>query len=288
MKPTSYIFLALAAVLLFGGIITCTVAESMAKANGTEIFEQKKNKDGDMVYKYELTDEKLSKLELEFENVEINIIGSSDKSYVELKNFDPFQYSTTLSGSTVSVDGTVSGLSSLIDLSGGGIKFKGLRYLFFDKPSASRPRSVNVYITDASQIKTLNLNIKKGSVTLKNINNSIDYNISSQSGKVYLDNIVTESVINLKITNGDVDIINSEFVSLFGDMTGGKISVDMSTVSPEFISYDVQTENSNIYYNTILDDDGQIKIATSPDLQKVSIKIDGDGTEILLADTSKK
>lgn len=285
MKPTSYIFLVLSAILLFGGIVTCSLAQSMADSENTQIFEQSIDENGDSVYVYNLTDEKLSKLELKFSNVDVKIIGSAEASYVELKNFSPYSYSTSLAGSTVSVDGTVSGISSFIDLSGGGLKFKGLRYLFADKPASDRQKSVNIYISDACDIKSLSLNIQKGSVTFENIANSVDYNVNAKNAEVKFNNVSTKSVINLNISSGKVDVENTECVSLNVDITDAELNVNMSNISAECIYYEVKSTESAVSLNGIADEDGEFKIAVSPDIQKCMVKIEATNSKIELVDT---
>ena len=287
MKPTSFIFLVLAAVLLFGGMITCSVAETMAKSQGTSIFEQVKTKEGDYVYKYELTDEKLSKLDLSFTDVNVNVIGGAKESYVELKNFDPYGYSTTLSGSTVTVDGNASGLSSIIDLSSGGLRFKGLRYFFAGSFGEGRERSVTVFISDKCDVSSINIKVINGNISFSNIHNAIDYNVTVDNGNAIFETVVTESVINLDITAGEANIINSESASFGITATTSKISLDLTSYAHEFIEYNVKTEEeSQLVHNGSLDDDGQMKVSVSDDLQKCLVKIDAEGSEVIILDNS--
>lgn len=284
MKPTSLIFLALSIVLLFCGWFTCSMAETMADAQGIEIFEQNKDKKGDIVYVYNLSDAKLSKLDLVFENVNVNIVGSSKDSYVELKNFEPYNYATTRSGSNVTVDGTVSGLTSFIDMSGGGIRFKGLRYFFADKPSASRASSVTIYLSDASDIKTLNISLKKGTVTVKDVYNPIDYNINVSAGNVNIDTVVTESVINMSVSGGEINVTNSECTTINANISGGTVNINSDRYAAELLSYNVKTENSTLNYNGTAIADGQLKITTPTEVQKCLIKIDAKDSSVQLTD----
>lgn len=284
MKATSLIFLVLAAILLFGGIVTCSLAETMAKAQNISIFEQTKDDDGNSVYVYKLTDEKLSKLNLNFSNVDVTIIGSAKESYVELKNFNPYDYATTLSGTTVTVDGTVGGLSSIIDLSGGGLRFKGLRYLFTEKIDKNAKRSVTVYISDACDISSLSLNLDKGNVTFSNIYNKVDYNVSVHSGNVTFNTVNTESVINIDVNSGDIVVENTECITFNANLASCRLSLDLTQYNYNYISYNVKTENSSVVHNGGLDDDGQFKITVSTDLQKNMVKIDAIDSEIVLYD----
>jgi hypothetical protein len=287
MKPTSLIFLVLSAVLLFGGMITCSVAETMAKSQDTSIFEQVKDKNGDYVYKYSLTDEKLSKLELNFTDVNVKVIGSAKESYVELKNYDPYGYSTTLSGTTVTVDGNASGLSSIIDLSGGGLRFKGLRYFFAGSFGEGRERSVNVYISENCDVSSINIKVVNGNISFANLYNNVDYNVNVDNGNVTFDTVVTESVINLDITSGEANIVNSESASFGIVSTTSKITLDLTRYAHEFINYNVKTEEeSQLVHNGSLDDDGQMKVSVSSDLQKCLVKIDASSSEVIILDNS--
>ena len=285
MKPTSYIFLALSLVLLFCGWFTCSVAESMADAKGIQLFEQSINESGDSVYIYNLTDESLSKLSLTFASVDINIIGSSDNSYVELINFDPYDYSTSRSGGSVNVDGTISGLASFIDSSGGGFRFKGLRYFFAKKPQSSIKR-VNVYISDVSELKSLSLSLKKGSVTFKNIGNSVDYNVNVSNGDVVFENVISDTVINVGINNGDLKVKKTECSTLNVNITKGNVYVDASNYLPEYLSYDVKSTNGSIAYNLRAIEEESLMISTPVDIQKCLIKITGTDSNVQLIDAS--
>lgn len=286
MKLTSYIFLVFAAILLVGGLMTCSVAETMAKTQNISIFEQKKDKKGNNIYTYKLTDEKLSKLNLNFSNVDVKIVGTEKESYVELKNFDAYDYATTLSGTTVTVDGTVSSISSIIDLSGGGLRFKGFRYLFANKTAKNAKRSVTVYISDSCDLSSLSINLEKGSVTVSNIYNKIDYNITVNSGNVSFNNVSTESMINLEVNSGEIDVENTECITLNASLVSCKTSFDLTKYNNNYITYNVKTENSTVVHNGSLDDDGQFVVTVSTDLQKNMVKITAIDSEIILKDSA--
>ncbi len=283
MKPTSLIFLALAAVLLFSGWFTCSIAESMAEAKGVSIYEQTRNKKGDTVYVYNLSDEKLTKLALNFSNVDVTIVGSAKSSYVELKNFNPYDYSTKLTGGSVTVDGTISGLSSFIDMSDGGLSFKGLRYLFANKPMKGHKKSVTIYISDASNLKTLNLTVKNGDVTLKKIwNDTVDYNVKVTYGNATFEEVVTTSVINANVNTGNITVSNTKAATLNANIVGGSISVDTTNYSAEFVSYNVKAENGTLTYNGGEMIESQLKITTPSDIQQCLVKIDATDANVII------
>ena len=287
MKPTSLIFLALAAVLLFTGWFTCSIASTMADAQGVSIYEQSRNKKGDIVYVYNLSDQKLSKLSLNFTDIDVTIVGSAKSSYVELKNFNAYDYSAKLSGGSVTVDGTISGISSFIDMSGGGLRFKGLRYFFADKPLRGHKRSVTIYLSDASSIKTLNLTLRNGNVTLKNIwNETVDYNITVTVGSATFDQVVTTSIINANVSAGNITASNTKAKTFNAGIVGGNLNVDTTNYAAEFVSYNVKTANSTLTHNDTPIADGQLKIATPSDIQQCLVKIDATDATVIIKDNN--
>lgn len=244
MKPTSLIFLALSVVLFFGGLLTCGMASSMADAEGVSIYELKKDEEGDLVYTYELTDERVSKLSLTFSGVDVTVIGNAEKSYVELENFDVYSYAVTVSGSSVSVDGTVNLMSSMIDLSNGGLRFKGFRYFFVDSPASSAPKRATVYLSAETELSALTLNVKQGSVTIKDLDRTVDYTANITDGALLFDGIRTDSVANLYLENSSLTVNNSLFTTLDVVQKGGTIALSMNhgELSQERITYEITNE----------------------------------------------
>ncbi len=266
MKPTSLIFLALSVVLLIGGFLTCSIAESMAKSRGISIFDQKINDEGDAVYVYNLSDESITKLSLVFSDVDVTVIGTENESYIEMKNFRVNDYRTTLSGSSVTVDGTVSFFSSLIDMSGGGVQFKGLRYFFLEKPDPDRPRSVTVYIAENSGLKNLSVTSTKGTVTCRDLPNAVDYSVNAVDADIRFDRINTISVAELKTTNGNITVKGSEIATLTASIENGNFSVDADgAYSSDLTTYNLVTAEGIVTYNGVVSKEtpSELKI-TSP------------------------
>ena len=252
MKPTSYIFLVMSLVLFLGGYFTCGIAETMAASSSTPIFDQTFNDEGDAVYTYNLSGEQNTKLSLTFANVDVRVIGTATESYVMLKNFDVNNYTAALSAGTVKIDGTASFLSSLIDMSDGGLKFKGLRYFLLEKPNPERARSVTVYISELSDLTTVSLTLTNGNVTFENLPNSLDYNVSLSGGNVSFTNVYSRSVANLSVTNGDVSIVNSEISGITVNQDKGNFSYTTAdSASSELTSYDLRVEQGTVQYNGV-------------------------------------
>ncbi len=266
MKPTSLIFLALSVILFVGGFMACGIAKSMAKTQGIKIYDQEINAEGDSVYTYNISDESITKLSLVFADVDVNIIGTAEDSYIELKNFDVNSYKTTLSGSSVTINGTVSFISSMIDMSGGGIQFKGLRYFFLDKPDPDRPKTVNIYISENSGLKSLNVTTEKGTVYCKNLSNPIDYYITTNDSDIVFDKIETISIAELKTTNGNISITTSEIATLSANIENGNLLFEANgAYSANLATYNLMATEGIVTYNGTKSEEtpGELKI-TSP------------------------
>ena len=285
MKPTSMIFLVLSLILIFGGFMTCNVAKSMAASQGIPIYDTTFDSNGDAVYTYDISDTALNKLILNFSGVDVNIIGNAERSYIELKNFDVNSYRVTLSGGNVTVDGTVGFLSSLLDMSAGGIQFKGLRYFLLDKPDPERPKSVTVYLTSLSELKTLSVSLEKGTVAFENIQNSLDYSVSLNNADATFRNVISTSIASISASSGNIKMVGSRFVTINATIENGNATIIGNDIlSYQRTSYQLSVkEAGNIVYNG--GNAGTAYKATSPapeatvfiDVDKGIISIDDGG-----------
>ncbi len=252
MKPTSMIFLVLSMILFFGGFLTCKFAVSMAESDQIAIYAQDFDENGDAVYTYAITDEEVDRLSLNFSGVDVTVIGGSETSYLELKNFDVHSYTVSLSSRTVTVNGSSGFLSSLIDTSSGGISFKGLRYFFQNKPDPSRPKSVTVYLASGSSLSGLHMSLEDGNLTLKNIDLPIeDCSINLTNANANLSRVNTEKLMQITAQGGDVNIENSSFALVDAKVTDGNVSVDsVESLAFQNTNYELKIEkDGSIRYN---------------------------------------
>ena len=76
MKPASIISLVIAVLLIVVGLVSCFIAQNMAKANGEYLFAE--DRGADSVYTVDLTDSEISKIELIASKVQVNIYGRQE------------------------------------------------------------------------------------------------------------------------------------------------------------------------------------------------------------------
>ncbi|MBQ4064903.1 MAG: DUF4097 family beta strand repeat protein [Clostridia bacterium] len=283
MKPTSMIFLVLSLILAFGGFMTCSFAKTMAASDGIAIYDQTFDDNGDAVYRYEIDDNVINKLSLTFSDVDVTVVGNASSSYVELKNFDVTGYAVSLTGGNVSVDGTVGLLSSLIDMSNGGLRFRGLRYFLLDKPDPSRERSVTVYISNACEMRALSVSLKNGTVSFQNMDRPLDYSVTLSEANAVFDHVTSTSVAQISAANGDVTVNESKFATVSASMEKGNFIVNGSqSMSYQFTGYDLKiNETGSILFNGA--DAGQQYKVTAP-IQEMLYMVTVSGGNIQITD----
>ncbi len=286
MKPTSLIFLALSLILLFCGFMTCHIAEGMAKNQGVKLYDQEINDEGDYVYTYKISNDSVAKLNVNFSDVNINIYGTDSQSYVELKNFDVNSYKTTVSGESVTIESDFGFLSSLLNISGSGLEFKGLRHFLIDKPDPEKVKTVNIYLSNNSELKSLTVNSLNGNVYCKNAKAPIDYFINASNSNVFFDKVETSTVAVFNISNGNASITTSKIASLSVTIDAGNLElVSNGAYSSVATSYNLSVNEGVIKYNE--DNIGTKHVASSSEPEFTITANIGKGN-ITATDDNKK
>ena len=228
MKKRSKVFLIVSAIIFAAGLIICLVGVGVAASDGEQIYSSKIGEDRGYTYKF--GDGKTDKIKITVTDADVNIIGGSDRSCVEVLNFN--ENTCSYSGNNAMI--TFREATEVEDITGiweNGLSFKGLRYIL--RPVLSdKPKTVNIYLEDTEHVKAFDIKIGRGNVTVSGIDTLSDYHVTLESGKVRFTDVSTESSIDIKAT-GDIstDII---FESVSADMvsvnakrskfSGGKLS----------------------------------------------------------------
>ena len=193
MKPTSIISLIIAFVLVVAGLITCFVAQNIASSNGEFIFAE--SRDGDLVNTVEISED-ISKIELIVENAEINIHGSSDRSYIEFINFNENYYTLSHSNTLLSFN-EIPDLLSMVKFWESGFSFKGMRYILnFSKPSQDS-KKINIYLTEKQLLKIFDIQADTCTVNIENIVIDCDYKFCVSDLTLNADTLRTSGTFNI-------------------------------------------------------------------------------------------
>ena len=246
MKPTSIIFLIFSVIILVVGMIVCNVATKLADKQGVVLFEQTTLENGDTVIKKEIPNDKFTKLELEIKDAPVNIFGGAESSYVELVNFDVNSYGISDLNNTLSIDDSFN-ITSLFK-STGGAQFKGLRYVVFDrKEKKGSEKSVNIYLSDNTDLKNISIKLGKGSVYVKSVSKALDYSLVTEQGNVTLDEVKNATLAKIRTGSGTVALNYSTGTLFDVDIASGQFNV--INHNSDQISYAVGVSTGIVRYN---------------------------------------
>lgn len=246
MKPTSVIFLIFSVILIASGIGVLFLAKDMAEEQHVALFSQFVDDDGNLIEKYDFSDDNISRLTLTLGDVDVHIYGNAESSYIELINFPKNTYDLSVSSKTISIDNTIS-MMSFYRIRESGLNFSGLRHYLNLRNYSDRDRTLNIYISKEENIKIYDITQSKGSISISDLNYRADYSISLKKGDLYASNLTTNSVFNVNIGKGSVTL-DSCFIENCGVILGAG-DLEYSFNGLENQAFEVRTGSGKVYFN---------------------------------------
>ncbi len=232
MKRSTIIFLIISVVLIITGIILCVVGNAKSVSEGSKLFRQVKDENGNLVETIDLSEEVLNKININVPNANVNVYGNSDKRYVEIINFNAIEYSAYINNRALSIENDL--ISAMINrVSGGDIGYNGLRD-YFRIAKSNGKKEINIYLTSENDIKVFDFKIGEGNVSFDSIATISDYDVTLGQGNLTYKNIAEISKVSAKIEKGNVEL-NHVFANQ-GVIEIG--SGDLTLSSPKDMSYD--------------------------------------------------
>lgn len=216
MKPTSIIFLILAAVLIIAGAVTCSVAQSSAKKENISIFCYDYNENGEPIEKIDLTTENINKITVSLSDCDVEIIAGAEKSELELVNFEKYKYSLSTSDSELELTDSI-GIKSVIRFNSGSFSFEGLRYIFpfggKGKPKIpeSAQRKAIIRLADTTVVKSASVEVENGDVSAEGLALKADFKVDVGNGNIRVSSDSSAVSYKLIVKNGNIDISDPAF-----------------------------------------------------------------------------
>ncbi len=246
MKKTSIIFLIISLILVIIGLVLKGTAAKNAEKAGIELFRQNITEKGDLVEIVEFSSIDTNKINIDISNADINIIGSADKSYAEIINLNPIEYSAYTNNRAFTIkDDLVDALIGRAE--GGNISFNGVRdYIRFEKHNPDK--IINIYIASSSSVKIFDISVQKGTVTVDSVDTICDYNISIKKGDFVCKNTSDISLMKANVKEGNVKLDNTYVANTDVIIENGDL--EFTTKSNIVYSYNVECETGTINYNT--------------------------------------
>ncbi len=279
MRPASIISLVIAVLLIVVGLVSCFIAQNMAKANGEFLFSE--DRGSDLVTTVDLTDSEISKIELIASKVQINIYGRQDKSYIEFVNFKENYYSLSNANRVLSFD-EIPDIKSMLKFWENGFSFKGMRYIFnFNNTvDESKDKVINVYLSNDKEIKIFDIKSNDLVLNISNMTTGTDYNITTQNAVIDGNVVRTSSTFNINSSESD--------------SPAEKVDLKLSTALIQYININAKELNLNADKfrcagNAVIkSESGAISLGTisqldglTLDLVSTSGKITLDGSEVM-------
>ncbi len=229
MNKRIKILLLLGCIILAAGFMVCIAGAVISNINGDQLFAEEL-KDG-KGYTYPLSAEDITKIEIEATDVNVNIIGGSRESRIEIINFDENMYSFSASSRLVSFKESKD-LSSLLRFWESGLTFKGMRYVMrFGAPTGNK--TINIYLTNTDYVKSFSINIGNGKINAEDLSKETDFRFTLNDGAVTMTNIKTSAEISVNAPNSnDCDIILNNVTA-----TTLNISAAYAEVKSEALSF---------------------------------------------------
>ena len=240
MKPTSIVFLVVAAILLIGGMITCTVARSIADTDGYLLFTT--TEDGGTYRRESFSEQPITKIELTLKDAQIHVYGGSAESYMEIVNFRDGMYTFSTAGKIVTLDELVD-VGSFFDLTK-GFSFKGIRYLLNTREPEG-VRRVNVYLDDTAieSLKVLSVTGDNCTVHMENLPAVCDITVNASSSLTMTAyNLQTNSAMTLTSPVCDLTIKDTSLNAFTMDATHGYLTAE----DLFFKSLNIEAEDGDI------------------------------------------
>ena len=244
MKPTSIISLIIAVLLTIVGLVTCFIAQNMAKSSGEQLFADRS--DGNTTIMEAFDPSGLERFSIVFSAGRVNIYGNcddrssdhySDVCKLELVNFGENDYVFKTTGSKAEFNETLA--LDRFKFWENGFSFKGMRYILnleqirslFSKDEEEtdeREKQINLYLTrevtsalaesaaegeEQSEAEVWKLNqiqIKATAadgcdVTIQNININTDYTIIANRVGLDIKDVTTNSAIKASEGTGGTE-----------------------------------------------------------------------------------
>ncbi len=225
VKPTSIIFLVIALLLALGGFAATKVAAKLAADEGIELIAEA---DGaGSIFEHDFSEDGIGKVAVNVKDAKINVYCGAEQDKIELVNFAEGLYEFSSSNRILTVSNN-SDFSQVESIASMVMSFKGIRSLQSLYNMNGLPKTVNIYISAASEIKIVELTADKSDVTIEGGTTMTDYNVSVKSGSIKIENTSTQSSVKAEIEHGNVSIENCSAANLTVNAENGDVTVKSS------------------------------------------------------------
>ena len=232
MKTSTVIFILIGVCIIIAGLILCNTADAQARADGYDLHEGFYDENGNIItnHSFALEDDiNVSKISVELDGMDVEIIGGAVKSEIVCENVYPGSYAFYVSNKVVTLTNMLD-TSNIMDALG-AIEFDGIRRFFDPTLFNKRDQKIYIYINEnAETIKQLSFKLKNCNVKVSNVSGSLDFRVNAENCSLVFSDCITDSSVYTKATNCDLSFINFEFNRSEFELNQCKYKFDSSLI----------------------------------------------------------
>ena len=190
MKPTSVIFLILAAILIVSGVIVCFIANGIAKNDGVELFCDYVDGTGNAVTEYDISGKKITRINIDLKDVDVNVVGNSAKTFIKVENYPNKAYEYWVTDGTINFK--PAGILSIFTsfrINESGFGFNGLRHYLGLGKYKDMQKTITIYLSPDDQMTSIDVNVRSGNVKISDLSVFSSCKVNVTSGKITLDRV---------------------------------------------------------------------------------------------------
>lgn len=214
MKPTSIIFMILAAILIVVGVTVCIVGASTA-SNDNPLLCDTVDAEGNEITTYSLTEFDLTDIDINIKNAEVNIIGESAENYIEFKNINNVTYDFVINKHKLNLMSVNPfNISSMVKFRENEGGFGGLRHYLYLGRYKDKVSQINIYVTPELSLNSIKIRVENGDISVRNMISSTEYDLSTVKGNVVYENTNTDGNLTVNAKKGNFTFNSSDVNSL--------------------------------------------------------------------------
>jgi|GEM_PF-3255134 len=250
MKPTSVIFLILAAVLIASGIVLCLVSGAIAAGADVELFCDYLDEEGNAVTEHDVAGKTITSLNIDLDSAVINIIGGSEKSFIKVQNFPDKAYEFWLTAGELNFKDTHAlSIFSSFRINESGFGFDGLRHYLAVNKYEDKENVINIYLARTDNINTVNIKVNEGEINISNLNVGSEINLEVNNGSITLDGVESPGKADIKGENAIFTFNSCKISDTIADIK------ESGTINCELVVQHVFTLNcassGNVYLDSV-------------------------------------
>ena len=233
MKKSALILCIVCIVLVACGVVLCLVGNAMG-----DIFESSGKTPDDTVRT--VISGNLSTLVIKSESADVTIHGGAESDYIETVGVKSNMLTVKNAGITISDKKDY--LSMVYDTV---MNFNGLRNIFFPGGNYDGAKKIDIYLSDASTPKQINIELGEGNIEITGLSGSTDYGLRVEGeGSVRMKDVNTSSRLDLYVASGNATLDFVKYTQLSGRIGKGSLFMQTDLLEQNF---DLSCKSGQIY-----------------------------------------